>query len=87
MPTCRTGVNLLSLNPSELAEICGLDWSSSRSITVQRDLPESVAAEAQGLLDPHRRTRLVEREVELDMPMREGGNSGRRRTPLTTHVS
>jgi hypothetical protein len=43
------------------------------SITVHLDLPESVAAEAQakGLLDPHRLTRLVEREIELDKPMRE----------------
>ena len=43
------------------------------SITVQLDLSESVAAEARakGLLDPQKLTRLVEREVELDQPMRE----------------
>ncbi|MCL5097589.1 MAG: hypothetical protein M1608_08685 [Candidatus Omnitrophica bacterium] len=43
------------------------------SITVQLDLPEAVAAEAKakGLLDPQRLTRLVEREVELDKPMRD----------------
>jgi hypothetical protein len=43
------------------------------SITVQLDLPESVAAEAKakGLLDPRALTRLVERELELDKPMRE----------------
>jgi hypothetical protein len=39
------------------------------SITVQLDLPDPVAAEARakGLLDPQKLTRLVEREVELDM--------------------
>ena len=43
------------------------------SITVQLDLPESVAAEAKakGLLDPHALARLVEREIELDKPMRK----------------
>jgi len=43
------------------------------SITIQLDLPESVAAEAKakGLLDPRALTRLVERELELDKPMRE----------------
>jgi hypothetical protein len=43
------------------------------SITVQLDLPESVAAEAKarGLLDPQKLTQLVEREVRLDKPMRE----------------
>jgi hypothetical protein len=43
------------------------------SITVQLDLSESVAAEARakGLLDPQKLTRLVEREVELDQPMRD----------------
>jgi hypothetical protein len=43
------------------------------SITVQLDLPESVAAEARakGLLDPQALTRMVAREVEFDKPMRE----------------
>ncbi len=43
------------------------------SVTVQLDLPESVAAEARakGLLDPQKLTQLVEREIELDKPMRE----------------
>jgi hypothetical protein len=43
------------------------------SITVQIDLPESVAAEAraQGLLDSQKLTQLVEREVKLDKPLRE----------------
>ena len=43
------------------------------SITVQLDLPESVAAEARarGLLDPQKLTRMVEREVELDKPMQD----------------
>jgi hypothetical protein len=43
------------------------------SVTVQLDLPESVAAEAKakGLLDPKKLTQLVEREVELDKPMQE----------------
>ncbi len=43
------------------------------SITVQLDLSESVAAEAkaQGLLDRQKLTQLVEREVQLDKPMRE----------------
>jgi len=46
---------------------------SVMSITVQLDLSESVAAEARakGLLDPQKLTRLVEREVALDQPMRE----------------
>jgi hypothetical protein len=45
----------------------------SMSITVQLDLSESVAAaaRAKGLLDPQKLTRLVEREVELDQPMRD----------------
>jgi len=43
------------------------------SITVQLDLSESVAAaaRAKGLLDPQKLTQLVEREIELDRPMRE----------------
>jgi hypothetical protein len=43
------------------------------SITVQIDLPESVAAEAraQGLLDSQKLTELVEREVNFDKPLRE----------------
>jgi hypothetical protein len=43
------------------------------SITIELDLPESLAAEAKakGLLDPQRLTRLVEREVEIDKPMRD----------------
>jgi hypothetical protein len=43
------------------------------SITVQIDLPESVAAEAKakGLLESRKITQLVEREVTLDTPMRE----------------
>lgn len=43
------------------------------SITVQLDLPESVAAEAKakGLLNPRNLTRLVEREIALEQPMQE----------------
>jgi hypothetical protein len=43
------------------------------SITVQIDLPESVAAEAKakGLLEPQKLTQLVEREINLDRPMQE----------------
>jgi hypothetical protein len=43
------------------------------SVTVELDLPESVAAEARakGLLDPQKLTQLLKREVELDKPMRE----------------
>lgn len=43
------------------------------SITVQLELSDSVAAEAKakGLLDPQKLTQLVEREVQLDKPMRE----------------
>jgi hypothetical protein len=43
------------------------------SIMIQLDLPDSVAAEAtaKGLLDPRKLTQLVEREVELDKPMRD----------------
>jgi len=43
------------------------------SITVQLDLPESVAAEAraQGLLEPQRLTQIVEQEIKIDTPMRE----------------
>jgi hypothetical protein len=43
------------------------------SITVQLDLPESVAAEAKakGLLDPQALTRLVEREIKMDKPLRD----------------
>ena len=43
------------------------------SITIQLDLPESVAAEARakGLLDPQKLRQLVEREIELDKPMRD----------------
>jgi hypothetical protein len=43
------------------------------SITVQIDLPESVAeeAKAKGLLEPQKLTQMVEREVKLDSPMRE----------------
>jgi hypothetical protein len=45
----------------------------SMSITVQIELPESVAAEAKakGLLEPRKITQLVEREIQLDSPMRE----------------
>jgi len=41
------------------------------SITIKLDLPDSVAAEAKakGLLDPHKLTQMLEREVELDKPM------------------
>ena len=43
------------------------------SITVQLDLPESVAAEAKakGLLDPQSLTRLIEREVEAESARRD----------------
>jgi hypothetical protein len=43
------------------------------SIVIKLDLPDSVAAEAtaKGLLDPRKLTQLVEREVELDKPMRD----------------
>jgi hypothetical protein len=43
------------------------------SITVQLDLPESVAAEARakGLLDPQNLTRLIEREVEAESARRD----------------
>jgi hypothetical protein len=43
------------------------------SITVQLDLTDSVVAEARakGLLEPQKLTELVEREIELDRPMRE----------------
>ncbi|MGA2174257.1 MAG: hypothetical protein ABSH38_04645 [Verrucomicrobiota bacterium] len=43
------------------------------SIMIQLDLPDAVAAEAKakGLLDPRKLTQLVEREVELDKPMRD----------------
>ena len=43
------------------------------SITVQLDLPESVAAEAKakGLLEPQRLTQIVEQEIKIDTPMRE----------------
>ena len=42
------------------------------SITVQLDLSESVAARARarGLLDPAKVTRLIERELELEEPLR-----------------
>lgn len=42
------------------------------SITVQLDLSESVAAraKAKGLLDPANVTRLIERELELEEPLR-----------------
>jgi hypothetical protein len=42
------------------------------SITVQLDLTESVAAKAKakGLLDPAVVSRLIERELELDEPLR-----------------
>ena len=42
------------------------------SITVQLDLSESVAtkARAKGLLDPAKVTRLIERELELEEPLR-----------------
>ena len=42
------------------------------SITVQLDLSEAVAAKARakGLLDPAKVTRLIERELELDEPLR-----------------
>ena len=40
---------------------------------IQLDLSDAVAAEAKakGLLDPRKLTQLVEREVELDKPMRD----------------
>jgi hypothetical protein len=43
------------------------------SIMIKLDLPDSVAAEAKakGLLDPRKLTQLVEREVEIDKPMRD----------------
>jgi hypothetical protein len=43
------------------------------SIMIKLDLPDSVAAEAKakGLLDPLKLTQMVEREVELDKPMRD----------------
>lgn len=43
------------------------------SIIVQLDLPDSVAAEAKarGLLEPKTLTQLVEREIQIDKPMRE----------------
>jgi hypothetical protein len=43
------------------------------SITIHLDLPECVAAEAsaKGLLDPQKLRQLVEREIELDKPMRD----------------
>ena len=42
------------------------------SITVQLDLSEAVAAKAKakGLLDPANVTRLIERELELEEPLR-----------------
>ncbi len=42
------------------------------SITVQLDLSEAVAAKARakGLLDPAKVSRLIERELELEEPMR-----------------
>ena len=43
------------------------------SITIQLDLPESVAAEAKakGLLDPQNLTRLIEREVKAEAARRD----------------
>jgi hypothetical protein len=43
------------------------------SIMIKLDLPDSVAAEAKakGLLDPRKLTQLVEREIQLDKPMRD----------------
>jgi hypothetical protein len=43
------------------------------SVTIKLDLPDSLAAEAKakGLLDPHKLTELVEREIELDKPMQD----------------
>ncbi len=43
------------------------------SIMIQLDLPDSVAdeAKARGLLEPGKLTQLVEREVQLDKPMRD----------------
>lgn len=40
---------------------------------IQLDLPDSVAdeAKARGLLEPGKLTQLVEREVQLDKPMRD----------------
>ncbi|MBU6400856.1 MAG: hypothetical protein KGS61_11100 [Verrucomicrobia bacterium] len=42
------------------------------SITIQLDLPEAVAAKAKakGLLDPAKVGRLIERELELEEPLR-----------------
>ena len=42
------------------------------SVTIQLDLTESMAAKAQskGLLDPAKVTRLIERELELEEPLR-----------------
>jgi len=43
------------------------------SITVQLDLPDSLAAEAKakGLLEPQRLTQMVEREMNLEKPIQE----------------
>jgi hypothetical protein len=43
------------------------------SITVQLDLPDSLAAEAKakGLLEPQRLTQMVEREMKLEKPIQE----------------
>ena len=38
---------------------------------IKLHLLDSVAAEAKGLLDPQMLTQLVEREIELDKPMRD----------------
>jgi hypothetical protein len=42
------------------------------SITIKLDLPDAVAARAtaKGLLDPAKVTRLIERELELEEPLR-----------------
>lgn len=43
------------------------------SVTIRLDLPESVAAEAKamGLLEPKTLIQLVEREVNIDTPLRD----------------
>ena len=41
------------------------------SISVPLDLPEAVAAEAKGLLDPKNLTRLIQREVEAESARRD----------------
>jgi hypothetical protein len=46
------------------------------SIMIKLDLPDSVAAEAKAsrLLDPHKLTQWVQREIELDKPSMKNNN-------------